>query len=185
MSTEPSAAATTTGSNGSGPLLAVEDLRVGFATEDGRVQAVDRVSFDLEPGEVLAIVGESGSGKSVTAQTLIGLTRSPNSRIEGSVRLRGEELTSLSEKELQRIRGRRIAMIFQDPMTSLNPVLHASVSRSAEALWVHDSVAGQVARRAHATGAIELLDARRHSGRRTPSPASTRTSSPGACVNER
>ena len=70
------------------PLLSVRDLRVGFVTEGGRVQAVDGVSFELAPGEVLAIVGESGSGKSVTAQTMIGLTRSPNARIEGSVRLR-------------------------------------------------------------------------------------------------
>ena len=71
------------------PLLSVNDLRVGFATEGGRLQAVDGVSFDLAPGEVLAIVGESGSGKSVTAQTILGLTRSHNATIEGSVRLRG------------------------------------------------------------------------------------------------
>src|SRR6201986_2737285 len=89
---------------GGGPLPAGDHLRVGFATEDGRVQAVDGVSFELEPGEVLAIVGESGSGKSVTAQPLIGLTRSPNSHIEGSVKLSGEELTTQSEAQLQKIR---------------------------------------------------------------------------------
>jgi peptide/nickel transport system ATP-binding protein/oligopeptide transport system ATP-binding protein len=131
--TAPGAAA-----RGTGPLLAVEDLRVGFATEDGRVQAVDKISFELEPGEVLAIVGESGSGKSVTAQTLIGLTRSPNSVIEGSVRLRGEELTSMSESELQKIRGSQIAMIFQDPMTSMNPVYSVG-SQIVEAIRAHDS----------------------------------------------
>ncbi len=120
------------------PLLSVQDLRVGFATEDGRVQAVDRVSFELAAGEVLAIVGESGSGKSVTAQTILGLTRSPNSRIEGSVRFRGEELTELSESDYQRIRGSEIAMIFQDPMTSLNPVY--TVGRQiVEAIRAHDT----------------------------------------------
>jgi peptide/nickel transport system ATP-binding protein len=139
---------------GTGPLLAVEDLRVGFATEDGRVQAVDKVSFELTPGEVLAIVGESGSGKSVTAQTLIGLTRSPNSVIEGSVKLRGTELTTMSEGELQKIRGSQIAMIFQDPMTSLNPVYTVG-DQIVEAIRAHDSGASK--RDAH-TRAIELLD---------------------------
>jgi oligopeptide/dipeptide ABC transporter ATP-binding protein len=100
----------------------VGDLHVGFATEGGLLQAVDGVSFELRPGEVLAIVGESGSGKSVTAQTIMGLTRSNNARIEGSVLLDGEELTSSSEGLMRRIRGERVAMIFQDPMTSFNPV---------------------------------------------------------------
>jgi peptide/nickel transport system ATP-binding protein len=135
-------------------LLSVTDLRVGFATEDGRVQAVDNVSFDLAPGEILAIVGESGSGKSVTAQTLIGLTRSHNTTIEGSVRLNGEELTELSEAELQRIRGREIAMIFQDPMTSLNPVY--TVGRQiVEAIRAHEKDASKADARAKA---VELLD---------------------------
>ncbi len=104
------------------PLLSVNDLRVGFATEAGVVQAVDGVSFDLRPGEVVAIVGESGSGKSVTAQTIIGLTRANNARIEGSVKLNGEELTEAGDAEMRRLRGEQVAMIFQDPMTSFNPV---------------------------------------------------------------
>ncbi|TRW88023.1 ABC transporter ATP-binding protein [Mycolicibacterium sp. 018/SC-01/001] len=104
------------------PLLEVQDLRVGFATEDGVVQAVEGVSFSLAAGEILAIVGESGSGKSVTAQTLTGLTRSPNSRITGSVTYRGRELVGLDDRGLQDIRGEEIAMVFQDPMSSLNPV---------------------------------------------------------------
>jgi peptide/nickel transport system ATP-binding protein len=103
-------------------LLRVDDLRVGFVTEEGVVQAVDGVSFDLFPGEVLAIVGESGSGKSVTAQTIVGLTRSPNARIEGSVRLGDEELIDADDAALRKVRGERIAMVFQDPMTSFNPV---------------------------------------------------------------
>jgi peptide/nickel transport system ATP-binding protein/oligopeptide transport system ATP-binding protein len=139
---------------GGGPLLTVDGLRVGFATEDGRVQAVDGVDFQLEPGEVLAIVGESGSGKSVTAQTLIGLTRSPNSHIEGSVRLRGEELTSLSESQLQRVRGREIAMIFQDPMTSMNPVFTVG-TQIIEAIRAHDRKIGR--KDAHRR-AVELLE---------------------------
>src|SRR3954447_23998842 len=104
------------------PLLAVSDLRVEFATEDGVVHAVDGVDFDLRPGEILGIVGESGSGKSVTAHTVMGLTRSPNASISGSVRFHGMDLVTASEEEMQSIRGREISMIFQDPMTSLNPV---------------------------------------------------------------
>jgi peptide/nickel transport system ATP-binding protein len=103
-------------------LLSVDDLKVRFATEDGVVRAVDGVSFELKAGEILGIVGESGCGKSVTAQTIMGLTRSPNSTIEGAVRFHGKDLVSASEEELQSIRGREISMVFQDPMTSLNPV---------------------------------------------------------------
>ena len=104
------------------PLLTVEDLHVSFATEEGIVHAVDGVSFELAPGEVLAVVGESGSGKSVTAMTLMGLTRSPNARFEGTAHYKGAELIEASEDQLRRVRGAEIAMIFQDPMTSLNPV---------------------------------------------------------------
>jgi oligopeptide/dipeptide ABC transporter ATP-binding protein len=138
-----------------GPLLAVDGLRVGFATEDGRVQAVDGVDFQLEPGEVLAIVGESGSGKSVTAQTILGLTRGPNSRIEGSVRLNGEELTTLSESQLQGVRGSKIAMIFQDPMTSMNPVYTVG-KQIIEAIRAHDR---SVNKKEGHRRAIELLEA--------------------------
>jgi peptide/nickel transport system ATP-binding protein/oligopeptide transport system ATP-binding protein len=103
-------------------LLEVEDLKVTFATEDGNVRAVDGVSFTVEAGEVLAIVGESGSGKSVTAMTLMGLTRGHNAHIEGRAVLDGQELLSASEDALQKIRGGALAMVFQDPMSSLNPV---------------------------------------------------------------
>jgi oligopeptide/dipeptide ABC transporter ATP-binding protein len=105
-----------------GHLLEVEDLNVDFATDEGTVHAVDGVSFSLEAGEVLTIVGESGSGKSVTALTILGLTRGPNAHISGSVRYQGTELTTAQPEELQSIRGDRIAMVFQDPMSSFNPV---------------------------------------------------------------
>ena len=107
-----------------GPVLAVRDLAVEFKTDDGVVRAVDGVSFDLRRGEVLGIVGESGCGKSVTNLAVLGLLPRPQGRIaRGSVRFDGQELVGLPERELRRMRGNRIAMIFQDPMTSLNPYL--------------------------------------------------------------
>jgi peptide/nickel transport system ATP-binding protein len=103
-------------------LLSVEDLKVSFATDQGVVQAVDGVSFSVNRGEVVAVVGESGSGKSVTGMTLMGLTRGPNARISGSAKLDGQQLLTATNEELRKIRGNDIAMIFQDPMSSLNPV---------------------------------------------------------------
>jgi peptide/nickel transport system ATP-binding protein len=135
------------------PLLSVRDLSVSFATEGGHLQAIEDVSFDLSPGEVLAIVGESGSGKSVTAQTIIGLTRSPNARIEGIVDLRGSDLVGASEGELRKVRGERIGMVFQDPMTSFNPVYRIG-SQIAEAIRAHRSIGEQEAREL----AVEMLD---------------------------
>jgi peptide/nickel transport system ATP-binding protein/oligopeptide transport system ATP-binding protein len=137
-----------------GALLSARDLRVGFATEGGLLQAVDGVSFDLAAGEVLAIVGESGSGKSVTAQTILGLTRSPNARIEGSVRLGEDELLDASETELRRVRGERIGMVFQDPMTSFNPVYRLG-SQIVEAIRAHR---GDVSKSEGRARAVELLD---------------------------
>jgi oligopeptide/dipeptide ABC transporter ATP-binding protein len=130
-------------------------MRVAFATEGGRLQAVDDVSFDLGPGEVLAIVGESGSGKSVTAQTIMGLTRSPNAQIQGSVRLHDEELIGAREQALRRVRGDRIAMVFQDPMTSFNPVQRVG-DQIVEAIRAHRRDVGQ---REGQRRAVELLDA--------------------------
>jgi peptide/nickel transport system ATP-binding protein len=131
--------------NDAQPLLTVEDLRVSFATEEGIVQAVDGVSFELAPGEVVAVVGESGSGKSVTAMTLMGLTRSPNARFEGKAHYKGTELIGASEDELRRVRGAEIAMIFQDPMTSLNPVLRIG-DQIVEQIQEHEGVPEQQAR---------------------------------------
>jgi len=120
-------------------LLEVDDLRVGFQTENGRVQAVDSVSFSLRRGEVLAIVGESGSGKSVTAMTLMGLTRGPNTSISGTARLDGLELLSATDEQLQGVRGERMAMIFQDPMSSLNPVYRVG-DQIAEMITAHRDI---------------------------------------------
>jgi peptide/nickel transport system ATP-binding protein/oligopeptide transport system ATP-binding protein len=120
-------------------ILKVDDLKVSFATEDGVVQAVDGVSFELAAGEVLAIVGESGSGKSVTAQTLTGLTRAPNARITGSVTYRGRELNGLDDDQLRDVRGEQIAMVFQDPMSSLNPVYRVG-DQIAEMIQAHRDV---------------------------------------------
>jgi oligopeptide/dipeptide ABC transporter ATP-binding protein len=120
-------------------LLDVEELQVSFVTEDGVVRTVDGVSFTLDRGEVVAIVGESGSGKSVTAMTLMGLTRGPNSRFGGSARLHGEELVTASEDKLQRIRGEEIAMIFQDPISSLSPV-HRIGDQIVEQIRAHENV---------------------------------------------
>jgi peptide/nickel transport system ATP-binding protein len=118
------------------PLLDVRDLSVSFATRDGEVRAVEGVSFALARGEVLAIVGESGSGKSVCAMTLMGLTRAPNTRIAGSARLEGSELIGASEAKLRRIRGAQLAMVFQDPQSSLNPV-HRVGEQIAEQIRAH------------------------------------------------
>jgi peptide/nickel transport system ATP-binding protein len=135
-------------------LLTVEDLRVSFNTQSGLVRAVDGVSFELAPEEVLAIVGESGSGKSVTAQTILGLTRSPNAEISGSARLGEQELLSASEAELRGVRGARVAMVFQDPMTSFNPVYKIGW-QIAEAIRAHD---GEASKSAAHERAVELLD---------------------------
>src|SRR5216117_4300225 len=96
-------------------LLDVKDLHVQFTTEDGVVRAVDGVSFELERGKVLGIVGESGSGKSVTAMTLLGLTRGVNAKFGGTIDYKGEDLLNMSEAHLRRFRGNELAMIFQDP----------------------------------------------------------------------
>jgi oligopeptide/dipeptide ABC transporter ATP-binding protein len=106
------------------PLLEVEGLSTHFFVREGVVRAVDGVSFSVESGQTLGVVGESGCGKSVTALSIVGLIPKPPGRIvSGSIRFEGRELTTLSERELEDVRGAKIAMIFQDPMTSLNPTL--------------------------------------------------------------
>ncbi|HEV2035817.1 MAG TPA: ABC transporter ATP-binding protein [Candidatus Dormibacteraeota bacterium] len=119
-------------------LLEVQDLRTVFATKDGNVKAVDGVSFHLDAGETLGIVGESGCGKSVTAMSIMGLQR-PGRIVGGKVLFKGRDLTKASEVELREVRGQEIAMIFQDPMTSLNPVFRTGW-QVAEPLRLHKGV---------------------------------------------
>jgi peptide/nickel transport system ATP-binding protein len=133
-------------------LIEVKGLKVQFATEDGIVHAVDGVDFELSRGEVLGIVGESGSGKSVTAMTLLGLTRDSNTRFEGEVLYKGRNVLDMSEDELGDVRGNEMSMIFQDPMTSLNPVYTVG-TQIAEAIRVHERADKNTARRR----AIDLL----------------------------
>jgi len=135
------------------PLLHVDDLKVSFATDEGVVRAVDGVSFDVAAGEVVAIVGESGSGKSVSGMTLMGLTRSPNAKIEGVAMLEGKDLLGASVSELRKIRGNDIAMIFQDPMSSLNPVYRVGW-QIVEQIRTHNDVSKSAAM----AQAVELME---------------------------
>ena len=135
------------------PLLAVEDLRVHFWTGGGTVHAVNGISFEIGPGETLGIVGESGCGKSVTALALLGLLPRAGRVRSGAARFDGRDLLRLSQRALRRVRGRQIAMIFQDPMTSLNPVL--TIGRQLrEPLETHFGMGRKVA----TARAAELLD---------------------------
>ncbi|HEX8165558.1 MAG TPA: ABC transporter ATP-binding protein [Beijerinckiaceae bacterium] len=127
------------------PVLAVENLATHFFTRAGVVKAADGVSFALAPGEVLGLVGESGSGKSVTGFSLLGLVDAPGKIVSGSIRLEGRELVGLPNHELRRLRGRRIAMVFQDPMMTLNPVLTIA-EQMRLAIVAHERVSAKAAR---------------------------------------
>jgi peptide/nickel transport system ATP-binding protein len=118
------------------PLLEVKDLKVHFPTEDGLVKAVDGVSLTVSPGETLGVVGESGSGKSVTFLTVMGLVTKREARIKGEVLFRGEDLLKLPPEEMRHVRGVKISMIFQDPLTALNPV-HRVGDQIAEVFQTH------------------------------------------------
>src|SRR5919199_6501166 len=133
-------------------LLEVKGLKVRFTTEDGIVRAVDGVDFELDRGSVFGIVGESGSGKSVTAMTILGLTRDKNTTFEGEVVYKGQNLLALPESRLRDVRGNEIAMIFQDPMTSLNPVYKVG-DQIVEAIVAHQDIGKAQAR----DRAVELL----------------------------
>jgi peptide/nickel transport system ATP-binding protein len=121
------------------PLLEVKNLTVHFPTDDGLVKAVDGVSFSIDPRETLGVVGESGSGKSVTFLTLMGLVTRREARISGEILFQGQDLLTLSQEELRRIRGEKIAMVFQDPLTALNPVYRVG-AQITEAVQAHREV---------------------------------------------
>jgi oligopeptide/dipeptide ABC transporter ATP-binding protein len=136
------------------PLLEVKDLKTHFFTREGVVQAVDGVSFTVEPGRTLGLVGESGCGKSVTALSIMGLIPKPPAKIVGGhVLFEGKDLTQLNDRQLQNVRGRQIGMIFQDPMTSLNPTLKIG-TQITETLRRHFEIPKDDARKR----AIELLE---------------------------
>src|SRR2546421_3386403 len=146
MTTSPSSPA-------SGPYLDVKDLRVRFSTEDGVVRAVDGVSFQLERGKTLGIVGESGSGKSVTSMSIMGLHNPKRTAMSGEIRVGGTDVVKLSEDKLRRLRGQAMAMIFQDPLSSLHP--YYTIGRQiVEAYRVHHDVSKAKAQKR----AIEMLD---------------------------
>lgn len=128
-----------------GPVLEVRDLATHFSTKAGIVKAVDGVSFSLARGEVLGLVGESGSGKSVTGFSLLGLVDPPGRIVRGSIRLEGAELVGLPQDSLRKVRGRRIAMVFQDPMMTLNPVLSIATQMGL-ALSAHQRLPDRAAR---------------------------------------
>jgi peptide/nickel transport system ATP-binding protein len=134
-------------------LLEVEDLAVRFATEDGVVKAVDGVSLSVEPGRVLGVVGESGSGKSVSMLSVMGLTRAPNTTLSGRVLFEDRDLLSLPDEELRRVRGNDIAMIFQDPLSSLHPFYRVGW-QLVEAMQAHRDISDTAAR----NRAVELLE---------------------------
>jgi len=139
------------------PILSIDGLTVEFATEDGVVHAVTDVSYDLQAGEVLGIVGESGSGKSVSMLSVLGLIPMPPGRIvSGEAAFQGEDLVRASKKRLQEIRGGAIAMIFQDPMTSLNPVFTIG-DQISEAILAHNPGTGEKAARERTVHLLELV----------------------------
>src|SRR5438270_11140482 len=134
-------------------LLEVDDLRTYFKVREGEVHAVDGVSFSLEEGKVLGIVGESGCGKSVTALSIMGLVPVPGRPVSGTALVNGRNLLELKDRELEDVRGKEIAMIFQDPMTSLNPTLRIG-TQITEVLRRHLDITKDQARQR----AVELLE---------------------------
>ena len=147
------------------PVLQVEDLAVHFDTDDGVVKAVDGVSFSVQRGEMLGIVGESGSGKSVANMTILGLTRSPNAEITGRIMFEGKDLVELDDDGLRDIRGSKISMIFQDPLSSLHPFFKVG-KQLVEAIQVHQDLDDRaaMARAVELLGLVGIPDPERRAG---------------------
>tara|TARA_R110000787_G_scaffold106242_5_gene213885 strand:- start:460 stop:1446 length:987 start_codon:yes stop_codon:yes gene_type:complete len=137
------------------PLLSVRDLVVEFPTRRGVLRALDGVSFDIAPGEVLGMVGESGAGKSITGAAIIGLIEPPGRIVSGEIRLAGERIDNLQPEAMRRIRGKRIGMVFQDPLTSLNP-LYTVAQQLIETVRAHLDMTEKEAR-AHAVGLLDRV----------------------------
>jgi len=133
-------------------MLEVRDLKISFRTERGTVRAVDGVSFDVLESEILGVVGESGSGKTISLLAVMGLINDPNVKIEGSIKFRGRELVGLRSSEMRSLRGREIAMIFQDPMTAMTPV-YTIGWQIAEQIMTHE----KIGKRAALARAVDLL----------------------------
>ena len=137
------------------PLLSVDDLRVSFRTDDGIVYAVDGISYTVAPGHTLGIVGESGSGKTVSSLTMLGLTRGPNSKIEGRIVFEGQDLVTMDDDKLRRIRGNDVSMIFQDPLSAMHPFYKVGW-QLVEAMQAHRGLSKSAAR-ARAAELLELV----------------------------
>jgi peptide/nickel transport system ATP-binding protein len=138
------------------PILQISNLQTHFFTKAGILRAVDGVSFEIGAGEIVGLVGESGSGKSITGFSIIGLVDSPGKIIGGSIKFKGEDLKDLSNEQMQRIRGNRIAMIFQDPMMTLNPVLRVE-TQMIEAIQAHDDKISREDARIRSRDALGLV----------------------------
>jgi peptide/nickel transport system ATP-binding protein len=145
----------TSDSSANGALLSVEDLRVSFRTDDGIVRAVDGITYTVQPGKTLGIVGESGSGKTVSSLTTLGLTRSRGSKIEGRIMFGGEDMVTMHDDQLRRVRGNEMAMIFQDPLSALHPFYKVG-TQLTEAMLAHRRMS-RSASRARAAELLELV----------------------------
>ena len=157
----------------------MRDLKVHFPTDDGLVKSVDGLSFHIERGRTLGIVGESGSGKSVTSMAVMGLHGRGGAQISGSISLDGQELVGAGAETVRRLRGKKMAMIFQDPLSSMHP-FYTVGNQIVEAYRIHNDVSKKAAR-AHAIDMLDRVGIPEPTSGSTP----TRTSSPAACGSGR